>query len=196
MRLDLGCGFHETHSESKLKDSVGIDINFQHGTPNTDTPIMADVNHLPLRSELVKFVQCHSLLEHLPNPARCLDEMRRVMVQGANGSILLPVDAYNVPQILRRYIKEFPFSLGWVLQKLWITHTIWKIPGMTHISQINLEDIENWFTVNHKGIRYKRRLHKWFVHFALMVPLIKLRIIKTRLTVNEYAEVVIPICKN
>jgi ubiquinone/menaquinone biosynthesis C-methylase UbiE len=156
---------------------------------------MADVNHLPIRSKLVKYVQCHALLEHLPNPEKCLNEMRRVLVLGGNGSILLPVDSYNVPQILKRLIKEFPFSLGWVLQKLWRTQTIWKIQGMTHVSQINIKDLEKWFTIDHKRIKYKRRLHKWFVHFAPMVPLIKMGLIKRRLTVEEYAEMVIPICQ-
>jgi SAM-dependent methyltransferase len=193
VKVDLGCGFHESHSASKLDDSVGVDINFQSGTPNTDIPIMADVKHLPLRTKTVKFVKCDALLEHLEDPVSCLNEMVRVMVPGANGSILLPVDAYNVPQILKRFIKEFPFSIPWVLQKLWRTLTLWKIPGMRHVSQINARDLERWFNVDHERIQYKLRLHKWFVHYGAMVPLIKLGLLKRRLTVPEYAEMVIPL---
>jgi len=122
--------------------------------------------------------------------------MKRVMASGANGSILLPVDAYNIKQILKRFLKEFPFSCPWVLSKMVRTLTLWKIPGMTHVSQINISDVEKWFTVDHKRITYNRRLHKWFVHYGPMVLLIKFGLLKTRLTVPEYSEMVIPIHHN
>ena len=61
------------------------------------------------------------------------------------------------------------------------------------ITQVDVEDVERWFKVDRSRLKYNRRLHKWFVHMTPMVVFIKLGLLKTRLTVDEYAEVVIPI---
>lgn len=191
-KLDLGCGFDESVGHSSLKDAIGIDLNFMRGQAAVDYPIIGDVNYIPIRCRCVDFIHAHSILEHLPRPHLCLNEMARTMKVGATGSILLPLNANMPIQILRRFIKEFPFSLGWVLEKLVRTITIWRLPGMLHITQISVEDIEKWFKVDHDKIEYRRRLHKWFVHIAPFSIFCRLGWIR-RLEVDEYAEVVIPI---
>jgi len=118
------------------------------------------------------------------------------MTPEAAGSVLIPISA-NMPRgILGRFIKEFPFSLGWVLSKLWRSITLWrKYPELVHVSQIEIEDLARFFKLNLEGAKHGRRVHKWFVHYGPMVPLIKAGILKTRLTVNEYSDIEIPIAK-
>lgn len=191
--LDLGCGFDEGVGHASVHEAVGIDINFHMGKATVANPIIGDVNHIPLKGDCVDYTHAHAILEHLPRPGLCLNEMKRTMRPGARGSILLPVDAYNIRQILGRFIKEFPFSLGWVLQKMVRTLTVWKIPGLTHVSQVDIEDVEKWFKVDLDRVRYNRRLHKWFVHMAPFTLFCRLGWVR-RLEVEEYAEVIIPIC--
>lgn len=193
IKLDLGCGFDESVGQSSLKDAIGIDLNFMSGQATVAHPIIGDVNHVPIRCTCVDFIHAHAILEHLPRPHLCLNEMVRTMRQGATGSILLPVNANMPIQILRRFIKEFPFSMGWVLEKLVRSITIWRLPGMLHVTQINLEDIEKWFKVDHDKIEYRRRLHKWFVHRAPFTIFCRLGWLR-RLEIKEQADVVIPIC--
>lgn len=190
--LDLGCGFDEAMGQASVKDAVGIDLNFHRGEAMVKHPIMGDVCHVSIRDDCIDYIHAHAILEHLFRPGLCLDEMKRTMKAGAKGSILLPVDSHNVPQILRRFIKEFPFSLGWVLDKLFRSVTLWRAPGMLHISQVNIEDVERWFNVDRERVQYNRRLHKWFVHMAPFTILCRLGWIR-RLEVEEYADVVIPI---
>jgi len=192
--VDLGCGFLQ--GQKSDGNSIGIDLNFEHGSPKTAYPIIGDVQFIPLRDEICEYIFARAILEHLPRPELCLDDMFRTMKTGAQGIILLPADSYQPRQILMRFLKEWPFSLGWVLSKLWRIQVLWrKIPGMVHVSQINPEDLENWFEVDHDNIIKNERLHKWFVHYGLFTIACKLGIIKKRLTVQEYAEVIIPIKK-
>jgi len=192
--VDLGCGFlKEQNSEN---NSIGIDLNFQRGSPKTAYPIIGDVQFIPLRDESCEYIYARAILEHLHHPEMCLNDMHRTMTTGARGTILLPVDSYQPRQILMRFLKEWPFSIAWVLSKLWRIQMYWRnIPGMIHVSQIYPEDLEPWFEVDYKGIIKNERLHKWFVHYGLFTIACKLGIIKKRLTVKEYAEVIIPIKK-
>ena len=191
--IDIGCGFDEARGQASIPEAVGIDLNFESGTPMVAHPIIGDVTRIPLRDESGDFIHAHAILEHLPRADLCLDEMKRIMKSDGHGSILVPVDADSIRQVWRRFYKEFPFSLGWVLDKLYRSVTLWRIPGLLHVTQVNTQDVEKWFKVDKAQTKYNRRLHKWFVHRAPMVVLIKLGLLKTRLTVDEYAEVVIPI---
>lgn len=193
IKLDLGCGFDESVGQVSLKDAIGIDLNFMYGKSTVAHPIMGDVNLIPIRSSSICFIHAHAILEHLPRPQLCLNEMKRVMKSGATGSILLPTNSYTIFMILMRFIKEFPFTIIWTIKKLMRTMTLWKIPGLVHVSQIDIEDIEKWFKVDHDKIRYIRRINKWFIHIAPFTYLSKIGLIR-RLEVDEYEEVVIPIC--
>ena len=193
--IDIGCGFRESMGQASVPEAVGLDLNFESGASMVAHPIISDVTRIPLKDECGQFLHAHAILEHLPRADSCLAEMKRIMRPDGQGSILVPVDAYSIRQVLGRFIKEFPFSLGWVLDKLYRSVTLWRIPGLLHVTQIEVKDVEKWFKVDKAKIKYNRRLHKWFVHRAPMVVLIKLGLLKTRLTVDEYAEVVIPICR-
>lgn len=192
--VDLACGFAESHKSSRIPESVGVDFNFEYGIPNTDNPIIGDVTQIPIRDHVASYVQANAILEHLLKPQLCMIEMRRIMKPNAPGSILIPTDAYNVPQVLKRFIKEFPFSFLWTVKKCVQFHTIWKLPGMAHISQVNIEDVEKWFKVDRRKIKRRRRVHKWFVHIAPFTLLVWWGFVR-RLTVDEAEELVIPISR-
>lgn len=190
--IDLGCGFSEAMGQASIKNAVGVDLNFQSGRAMVEYPIIGDVTLAPLKDESGDFIHAHAILEHLSRADLCLYEMKRILKPDGQGSILIPVDANSIRQVWRRFYKEWPFSLGWVLDKMIRSVTLWRIPGLLHVTQVDLEDVERWFKVDRARVRYNRRLHKWFVHMAPMVVLIKLGLLKTRLTVDEYAEMVIP----
>ena len=192
--IDIGCGFREGMGQASISEAVGLDLNFESGASMVAHPIISDVTRIPLKDESGDYLHAHAILEHLPRADLCLDEMKRIMKSDGRGSILIPVDAHSMRQVFGRFIKEFPFSIPWVLDKLIRSVTLWRIPGLLHVTQVNIQDVEKWFTVDKTQIKHNRRLHKWFVHMAPMVVLIKLGLLKTRLKVNEYAEVVIPIC--
>ena len=191
--IDIGCGFDEAKGQASIPEAVGIDLNFESGESMVAHPVIGDVTSIPLRDKSGDFIHAHAILEHLSRADLCLDEMKRIMKPDGQGSILVPVDANSIRQVWRRFYKEWPFSLGWVLDKLIRSVTLWRIPGLLHVTQVDIKDVEKWFTVDKTKIKYNRRIHKWFVHMAPMVVLIKLDLLKTRLTVDEYAEVVIPI---
>lgn len=192
--VDLGCGFLERHTADAA--SIGIDVNFEHGVAKPMNPIIADVQYIPVRSGCIERVYARAVLEHLRRAGLCLWDMHRIMRGGATGIVLIPVEANMPRQILRRFYKEFPFSVGWVLSKLWRASTLWRRhSGMTHVTQLGVEDVEKYFRVDHNNIVSHRRVHKWFVHYGPFVLLIKLGVLKSRLTVDEYADITFSIEK-
>jgi hypothetical protein len=192
--VDLGCGFLDRQRTDE--ESIGLDINFEHGKPKSSFPIMGDVQHLPIRDSTIQHVYARAILEHLPRADLCMKDMDRIMTPGASGTVLIPVNA-NMPQgIMGRFFKEFPFSIPWVLSKLWRSITLWQqCPELVHCTQVEIADLEKYFCVNKRDIKHGRRFHKWFVHYGPMVILIKLGILRTRLTVDEYADMAIKITK-
>jgi len=174
-------------------DAVGIDVNFVHGAAACAHPVMADAQHVPMRDGVADHIRAHSILEHLPDATSCLDDMHRIMRPGATGSVLLPVEAYLPRQILRRFLREFPFSAGWVLGKLWRSVTLWRrCPEMVHCTQVRLGDLGRYFEVGEPV--YRRRLHKWFVHAGPFTLLARAGLVR-RLTVDEYADFTVEIAK-
>lgn len=50
--------------------------------PNASPSIFADVTQTPLMAQSVDCIICTEVLEHLPNPQACVDEMRRILYDG------------------------------------------------------------------------------------------------------------------
>ena len=89
--LDLGTG-----RSPKGKISLDIDGRFK---PN----IVADVNHLPIRSESVNSVVCSHVIEHVNNVNRVLVEINRILKKDGLVFFFLPNDGST----LWRAIKSF-----------------------------------------------------------------------------------------
>ena len=183
--VDLGCGFKPKVGQRSVPNSIGLDLNFQHGKVMADNPVISDVQVLPIRDEVADFVNASAILEHLPRAGDAMNEMRRIMRPASNGFILIPVDSRQIPQSLRRFVKEWPFSLRRILHQLYNSATLWKIPGMPHITQIDLSDIRNFFTID--NLRIRRYEHAWFKHGPLKI-LRKLGLVKRTVYIKEFAE--------
>lgn len=79
MELNLGCG----------GDSGG-DVRLDAFREGTSANIVADCQHLPFRDECFDSVREVNVFEHLPNPGRHLQEVRRVLKAG--GTLSLTTD--------------------------------------------------------------------------------------------------------
>jgi len=182
--LDIGCGFEPEVGQASMKNAVGIDINFQHGSIMVQNPILADAQHLPLRARTFDFVSCQALLEHIPKPELCISDIKRVMREDGSGFILIPVDSRQIYQTMKRFIKEFPFSIIQTLKTLRKAWTLWKLPGMLHIRKITLQNISKYLKITKVG--KKRHEHLWYAHGPFRI-LRKLGLVN-RVMVDEYAE--------
>ena len=171
------------------KASIGVDINFEHGKVYVDTPIIADAHNLPVRDGVVDVFYAKAILEHLEYPIKCMRDISRTLKKTAYGIILVPRDADTRREVFRRFVKEFPFATLYALKKMWKWRKYFKIDGLMHKTQIEVSDVEHYFKVDTRGIIWHKRLNQWFVHKTPFVFLIKLGILKTRLFVDEMAEI-------
>jgi SAM-dependent methyltransferase len=88
--LDVGCGEkpYEWLYGSRVTHYVGCDwLGTVHGSYHLD--LFADAACLPFRDAMFDTVLCTEVLEHLPQPERCLSELRRVLCPG--GKLILSV---------------------------------------------------------------------------------------------------------
>jgi len=111
--------------------------------------------------------------------------MRRVMRRGAGSFILIPVDARQMPQTLKRFIAEFPFTLHRVIHTLINSATFWHLPGVRHITQVSLRDVSKRFRIVR---RWRRKyLHAWF-HWGPFRLLRKLGLLSRDVRIDTYSE--------
>jgi len=187
LNVDLGCGFRpDLHSS--LKDSIGLDLNFAHGKISVDYPIIADVQNIPLRPQVAEFIRASAILEHLPDPPACVNEIKRIARDKCGIFILIPVDSKQIRQNLNRFFKEFPFCLLSIFRVLWHSITVRRLEGMPHIKQIDLEFLARHFKLTR--VIKKRKTHFWFKWGPFRL-LLKWGVIKRSLFIEEFAEYLI-----
>lgn len=183
--LDLGCGFKPEVGQRSIPGSVGFDLNFEHGKAMVDHPVLASVCYLPVRDKVAGFVNASAILEHLPETGKCLRDMRRVLRENGNGFILIPKDSRQIPQTLKRFLTEFPFTLHRVVKTLINASTFWKLPGVPHITQVNLSDVRKYFKITR--LQSRRYVHAWF-HWGPFKLLRKLGLVKHDVFIETYSE--------
>jgi len=132
--LDAGCGrgfyTHAFTFFSSIKEIHAIDINedylkiAQKHTKDTRVTFhKSSLYSLPFPNNYFDCIIFSEILEHLPNEAKALKELKRVLKQ--NGTILITVPNEN-----------FPFlwdPINWVLMKFFNTHipkNIWWLAGI------------------------------------------------------------------
>jgi ubiquinone/menaquinone biosynthesis C-methylase UbiE len=93
--VDLGAG-------KKPKAKISLDINGEF-KPN----IVADVQHLPLRSVAFDSVVCSHVLEHTADPSVALDEIRRVLRRNGRVAFFLPDDKSKRWRMLRPFWSRY-----------------------------------------------------------------------------------------
>jgi ubiquinone/menaquinone biosynthesis C-methylase UbiE len=83
--LDNGCGVGLLHERIPRRRIVGLDISaemLRRAADHYDQLILGNSQELPFRSGSFDVAFCRSLLHHLPEPERAVDEMRRVLCPG------------------------------------------------------------------------------------------------------------------
>jgi ubiquinone/menaquinone biosynthesis C-methylase UbiE len=91
--LDLGCGHNilgswmvreESELVRDINNIVGLDSNLanlrQH--PNIRYKVLGDVALLPFKAQSFNVISANMVVEHLPNPAAVLSEIRRLLAPG------------------------------------------------------------------------------------------------------------------
>lgn len=149
--VDLGCGTGYTTIEllkqNKKGDIIGIDLSLSQIIKahiavkalkeNYRTHfIIADVEHLPLRSNKISFVISAGLVEFLPNPVKVYREMRRVSKKGGDTALL-------APRLLKNPLVRI---MARIMMYFWTETEAWQDLRTAGFQEINLYwDGPKWF---------------------------------------------------
>lgn len=149
--VDLGCGtgytIIELLKQNKSGEIIGIDLTLAQlfkaqmvvkvMKENYRTHfIIADVEHLPLRSNVTSTVISAGLVEFLPNPVKAYREMRRVSKKGGKTAIL-------APRLLKSPIIRV---LARIMMYFWTETEAWEDLRTVGFREINLYgDGPKWF---------------------------------------------------
>ena len=119
--LNIGCG-------PDPRGDIRIDIDpYEPGTN-----LIADAQHLPLRTKSVHQVYSKSMLEHLPNPHKCLLDIQRVT---RNTAIIIVPNVLRFTRIIRTLLnpmhKVDPGTTHFQAWDEWnIKYLVNQIPGL------------------------------------------------------------------
>jgi SAM-dependent methyltransferase len=108
MILDFGCGDGHRWNENS-DDVIGMDINLNRLSmaKSRILVVQCDGRFLPFRSCIFSSVISDSVLEHIPDYARGVSEIRRVLVVGGICTILQPVDNDPIFIVARRVVRNW-----------------------------------------------------------------------------------------
>lgn len=88
--LDIGCG------QGKTPNSIGVDIRKTKGAD-----VVADIQHLPFKDQIVDKIFCFQLLEHIDDLIKAMEEIHCVLKPGGRVTIEVPhvkgLDAFRDP---------------------------------------------------------------------------------------------------
>ena len=136
--VDIGCGegaFSKALADGK-RLVIALDID-EGALRRIKSPLIErvweDAHHLPLRESSIDCVLSLSLLEHLENPGKAVEELRRVLSHGGVAVIQLPN-----PQYLFEPHTKWP--LLYLLPKR-IRSRIFRMIGYPYV---NVEFTINW----------------------------------------------------
>ncbi|MFX0200020.1 MAG: methyltransferase domain-containing protein [Candidatus Hodarchaeota archaeon] len=149
--IDLGCGTGYTTIEllkqNKTGNIIGIDLSLAQMMKahivvnalkenNRTHFIIADVEYLPLRSNVASVVISAGLVEFLPNPVKVYREMRRVSKKGGDTAILAP-----------RLLKSPPIRvMTRIMMYFWTETEAWQDLRTAGFQEINFySDGPKWF---------------------------------------------------
>jgi glycosyltransferase 2 family protein len=137
--IDIGCG-----SGVQLKQiasrgyafAIGIDVNINairfargRGLPNTEF-IIADAQHLPIKSSVADRIICAEIIEHVKSPDNLVHEIDRILKQGGGVVITTPNDR----------------SVWGVYEFLWDVLGRGRNYGETHLRFFTQSDLRNNFS--------------------------------------------------
>lgn len=82
-----------------LAKQEGVEVTFE----------VADAMHLPYQNDEFDLVFAHQVLQHVPDPVKMLQEMRRVTKTGS-GVVACRESAKSVSSVLGRHLNRWPLS--------------------------------------------------------------------------------------
>jgi SAM-dependent methyltransferase len=115
--LDVGCGEkpYEWLYGSRVTDYIGCDwLATVHSSRHLD--LFADAAALPFRNEVFDTVLCTEVLEHLPDPHRCLEELSRVLRPGGKLILSTPFICWLHEQP-HDYLRYTPYGLRYLARQ-------------------------------------------------------------------------------
>ena len=134
--LDIGCGFiNRLHQK---RGDIGIDLH------RGICDIVAEAENLPFKGAVFDEIFIFSVLEHLDNPMKCLQDSIRVAKDNAGFEFLFPVESRKHIVALRRCVLEFPFG---PLAVLFECYRDWKHKPPPHKNRIHPNHIAQVFTI-------------------------------------------------
>lgn len=123
-RSDLKRLFEENKSKKKTLIMHCSDAPFQHFFPNRikvadnkeeEPDIIVDYYNLPFKDEEFEIVICTGLLEHVKEPYKLIQEMKRVLKKG--GMLLLSASsAFSIHEAPNDYFHFTPYGLKYFLR--------------------------------------------------------------------------------
>lgn len=135
--LDIGChgGLFTSQIKQKCcpKSVYGIDVSFAaikkaiQRIPKGHFQV-ADAHNLPFKNNFFDAAFCMEVLEHVDDPQKVMVEMKRVLVKGGYGLVLVPTD-------------NFLFKLIWFIWNL--RYHVWR---HTHIQSFTSNKLETLIT--------------------------------------------------
>ena len=170
--VDAGCGKKVWYTVQLDRCKyVGIDRSISDLLKNNqiDARICADVSYLPLRNESANLIVCQDLIEHLPDPARFIGEVCRVLVPGGTFMINTPSLYGGVSplgKLLPRFLSEFIWKV-WKKQKMPDYPFVYKANtkrSLRHLASDNGLVIEKILHIN--------LVPHWFHSFSILATAI------------------------
>jgi SAM-dependent methyltransferase len=109
--LDVGCGSQQYRRFLGCREYFGIEWSSEKRPP-----VVADVTRIPFHDGVFDSALCTEVLEHLPEPGRCLAEIHRVVKPGGSVLFTVPMTMYthSEPHDFYRYTE---YGLRYLLEK-------------------------------------------------------------------------------
>ncbi len=128
LMIDVGCGegFYLDHAFRSGLVTVGVDIsvNYLKRVDRKHHVVLADGAHLPFRQGIFEVTLCSEVLEHTPNPEKCVAEL--AWVTSKSCLVSCPLTARRKPFGNQRAEEREKQFHG-------------------HISNIHVDDLQRWF---------------------------------------------------
>src|SRR5215471_5655181 len=109
--LDVGCGNQQYRRFVRCRQYYGVEWSLAKRPP-----VVGDVMRIPFGDGAFDSALCTEVLEHVPEPGSCLDEIRRVVKPGGIVFFTVPMTMYthSEPYDFYRYTE---YGLRYLLEK-------------------------------------------------------------------------------
>lgn len=88
LTLNAGSGVN-TWGDLRVDTQIFSDVYYRK---KTSVNVVASIEYLPFKDRIFGAVRCHHVLEHVENPRKCIEELKRV----TNGLILIHVPVHHL----------------------------------------------------------------------------------------------------